>query len=347
MAKLPWKNKISNPAQIGGIETSILDNGPGKGVRIAWINTGTGLRYKVLIDRAMDIGEAFYNEHCLSWISHHGVSAPRPDATNTPMEWLYTFHGGLVTTCGLQNAGAPTDDYGLHGRIANIPAEIESIIQPDPANGKLDFSITGTMKESKVFGPCLELRRTLSGKIGNPEINITDTVTNRANIRSEHIILYHCNFGYPILDEGAEIIYDGKLVSRSVLDTDDERFNSNVDYKKVPAPMKSHKSTGEACAFIDPKADRKGICTTGIYNKKLGFAAMMEFNKSQLPYMTTWHHFGPSEYVLGLEPGSYTSMGAEVAKKDNAMVKLSPGKSAVYELKISIETDKGKIKKML
>ena len=63
--KNPWKNKICNTAQVGGIETSILDNGLGKGVRVAWVNTGTPLRYKVVIDRGMDIAEAFYNEHIL------------------------------------------------------------------------------------------------------------------------------------------------------------------------------------------------------------------------------------------------------------------------------------------
>ena len=55
-----WDGKISNHAQVGGIETSVLDNGLGRGTRIAWINTGTGLRYKVVIDRAMDIADAFY-----------------------------------------------------------------------------------------------------------------------------------------------------------------------------------------------------------------------------------------------------------------------------------------------
>ena len=58
---LNWQNKVNNTAQIGGIETSVLDNGPGKGTRIAWVNTGTGLRYKVVIDRGLDIVDAFYN----------------------------------------------------------------------------------------------------------------------------------------------------------------------------------------------------------------------------------------------------------------------------------------------
>ena len=63
---LNWHNKVNNVAQVGGIETSVLDNGPDKGTRIAWINTGAGLRYKVVIDRGLDIVDAFYNEYSLA-----------------------------------------------------------------------------------------------------------------------------------------------------------------------------------------------------------------------------------------------------------------------------------------
>jgi len=104
-----WKNKISNHVQLGGIETSVIDNGPGKGVRIAWINTGTGLRYKVVIDRAMDIADAFYNQHSLAWISHTGIKLPEP-SFNHGLEWLGTFGGGLLVTCGLTHAGGPEKD---------------------------------------------------------------------------------------------------------------------------------------------------------------------------------------------------------------------------------------------
>ncbi|MEJ2705105.1 MAG: DUF4432 family protein, partial [Sedimentisphaerales bacterium] len=68
-----WRDKVGNVAQVGGIETSVLDNGPGKGTRIAWVNTGGGLRYKVVIDRGLDIVEAFYDRHSLAWLSHAGV----------------------------------------------------------------------------------------------------------------------------------------------------------------------------------------------------------------------------------------------------------------------------------
>ena len=131
----PWSNKISNHTQLGGIETSVLDNGAGRGTRIAWINTGTGLRYKVVLDRAMDIADAFYNQHSLAWISHAGVTSPQPMA-DKGIDWLRTFGGGLLTTCGLSHVGSPETDAfgerGVHGLISNIPAELESIVQPDP-----------------------------------------------------------------------------------------------------------------------------------------------------------------------------------------------------------------------
>ena len=104
-----WQGKVVNPAQIGGIETAILDNGLGRGTRIAWVNTGAGLRYKVVIDRGLDIADAFHNQHSLVWFSHAGITAPRPDA-NKGLEWLWAFAGGLVTTCGLTHVGGPESD---------------------------------------------------------------------------------------------------------------------------------------------------------------------------------------------------------------------------------------------
>lgn len=87
------KNKISNHAQFGGIETSVLDNGAGRGTRIAWINTGTGLRYKIVIDRAMDIADAFYNQYSLAWLNNPGVTPPQP-LSHKGIDWLKTLAAG-------------------------------------------------------------------------------------------------------------------------------------------------------------------------------------------------------------------------------------------------------------
>src|SRR5690606_27502806 len=113
--KEKWRYKLSNSHQLGGIETSVIDNGAGRGVRIAWINTGSGLRYKLVLDRGMDILDAFHNQYSLSWISHGGMSSSQP-FSNQGIDWLRTFGGGLLTTCGLSNAGPPNaDDTGSRG----------------------------------------------------------------------------------------------------------------------------------------------------------------------------------------------------------------------------------------
>ncbi len=337
-----WQDKVGNVAQIGGIETSVLDNGLGKSTRIAWVNTGGGLRYKVVIDRGLDIVEAFHNQHSLAWLSHAGVTAPRPDA-NRGLEWLYSFAGGLITTCGLTHVGGPESDEfgerGLHGRISNLPARIESVIQPDLRTGKLEMSITAVMEQSRVFGPNLELRRTISSTLGEPAIRIHDVVTNLGNTPTPHMILYHCNFGWPLVDEGTDIICKGHWASRG-LDMDNAVFNSKRNFKKCSKPLESHRGGGEGCAFIDVTADKKGMCTVGLHNRKLGLALALKYSKKQLPWLSNWQHWGPGEYVTALEPGTNPPIGQGGAREQKKLIHLAPGKSRSYDLEMAILTDK-------
>ncbi len=331
-------DKISNPLQFGGIETSVLDNGAGRGVRIAWINTGSGLRYKVVIDRAMDIAEAFYNQHGLAWISKAGIRPPE-SAAFVGLEWLRNWGGGLVTTCGLGFMGSPeTDEYGergLHGRISNIPAEIVSIIQPDPQNGQMDFSITGIIRESRVFGPHLELERTISGTLGVAEIRIADRVINRGNAPAPHMLLYHINMGWPLIDKGTQLNWKGKWQSRGS-ELDNEIFYEDGNFRECPDPLDSHQNGGEACAFIDAEADASGNCTCNAFNPQLGIGLEISFIKEQLPWLINWQHWGKGEYVTALEPATNLTLGQSHARKAGSLIILSPGENREYDLKLRI-----------
>jgi hypothetical protein len=343
LAPLPWIDKISNHAQVGGIETSVIDNGAGRGTRIAWINTGTGLRYKVVLDRAMDIADAFYNQHSIAWLSHLGITSPQP-FSHQGIDWLRTFGGGLLVTCGLSHIGGPEEDSfgerGLHGLISNSPAEIESIIQPDPAIGKLDFSITGKIKETKIFGPSLELRRTISGTLGKSSIHIHDEIVNRANTPAPHMLLYHFNFGWPLVDEGAELIWKGELYPRM---SDSKIFREGYDFKKCPAPLEQHSGSVEDVAFIDAVADKEGMCIGGVYNNKLDLGVAIRFSKKQLPWLTNWQHWGKSEYVVGIEPGTNKVIGQAKTREQKELILIEPGASRVYDVELEvIHNDKTK-----
>lgn len=337
MSDQSWKGKISNHAQLGGIETSVLDNGAGRGTRIAWINTGSGLRFKVVLDRAIDIADTFYNRHSLAWLSHAGITATQP-FSNTGLDWLKTFGGGLLTTCGLSHVGGPESDEfgqrGLHGQISNLAAEVESIIQPDPVAGKMDMSITGKMKESQVLGPNLELRRTISATLGSSTIRIHDEVSNRGNTVAPHMLLYHFNFGWPLVDEGTDIIWRGEWKPRE--GTINKIFTEGNNYKKCPSPLQDHSGTGEEVAMIDMASDANGWCTCGLHNSKLGLALSLRFKKEQLPWMINWQHWGNGEYVTGLEPSTNPLIGQAKARERKELIFLQPGETRYYDLELEV-----------
>jgi hypothetical protein len=344
MSQSSWEDKISNSAQVGGIETAVLDNGLGRGNRIAWVNTGSGLRYKVVLDRAMDIGEAFYQQHSLAWLSHAGSTAPDM-FRDEGLDWLKTFGGGLLTTCGLSHVGGPESEdgkvRGLHGRISNTPASIESIVQPDLIMGRKEMSITGRMLETTVFGPTLELKRTISSSIGVSRIVISDTVTNRGNLDVPLMILYHFNFGWPLVDAGSDIVWQGKWRARS--NRDAELFREGNEFRKCPDPVAAHRGAGEAVAFIEPHGDADGKCQCGIVNRGLELATVLQFNRSQLPWLSNWQHWGPGEYVTGLEPGTNPPIGQGKAREENTLIMLRPGEQRQFDISMDVVTEKSKI----
>ncbi len=333
-----WKGKVSNHIQIGGIETAVLDNGNGKGVRVAWINTGSGLRFRVVLDRGMDIADAFFDKYSLAWISHLGVTPPDVSA-NQGIQWFHSFGGGLLTTCGLTHVGGPENDEqgqrGVHDRISHSPAEIVSIRQPDLNRNDLTMSITGRMIQSSTFGPHLELVRTIQADLGSSTFRINDKVTNVGNQQAPHMLLYHCNFGWPLIDEGAELYWEGDLTIPN--EQSREIFENGNDYRVCKNPMENHSGTGEAVAFIDAAPTADGYCTCGVINDRIGLKLGLRFQKSQLPWLTNWQHWGNNEYVTALEPCTHPPIGQAAARKNNTLIFLKPGETKNYELEMSIQ----------
>lgn len=343
-----WKDKISNPLQLGGIETSTLDNGSGRGTRIAWFNTGSGLRYKIVIDRAMDIADAFYNNYSLAWLGHLGITPPQP-FSNLGIDWLKTFGGGLLTTCGLDHVGGPEEDEfgkrGLHGEISNIPAAIESIIQPDPIAGKMEMSITGIIRQTRIFGPSYELRRKISGKLGESRIEIHDEVINRGNMPIPFMVLYHINFGWPLIDQGTKLLWQGSWTSR-----EGERsklFKKGNDFRTCPAPLQDHNGGGEEAAFITPVADSNGNCICGLHNSKIRLAVALKFNKEQLPWLINWQHWAAHEYVTALEPATNPPIGQAMARKHEQLLFIEPGETRQTNLQLEVMADENSITNFL
>jgi len=59
MAQATTPSSCINPQQAGGIESYVFGDGEAFGTRALLVNTGGGLRYRILPDRGLDIDQAF------------------------------------------------------------------------------------------------------------------------------------------------------------------------------------------------------------------------------------------------------------------------------------------------
>ena len=331
------QNKLSNFRQIGGIETSIIDNGPERGTRIAWVNTGSGLTYKLLLDRCMDIGEAYFNGIGLAWIGANGFKKLHPQDRQAD-NWLENFGGGLLSTCGLSNIGnAEINTYGtqfLNGSINRQASELEAIVQPSfENNGRM--SISSITKEQQAFGYQFSLYRTIESYMGSSRIKLKDKVTNTGAYKVPHMLLYHCNFGWPLLDKDSKLFWNGNAISRGIT-KGDQIFNQPGCYE-FRDPIPPAEDQAEACGFIDQLAEQDGYCHCGIINPTIGVKLTISFLKNQLPWLTNWQHWVNKNYVVGLEPGTNPPIGQSKAEEKNQLNYLEPGESRAYEISCSVD----------
>jgi hypothetical protein len=343
--------KFINPAQAGGIERYTIDDGAGRGVRALCVNTGAGLRYRVLAERGLDIDQAFFNAHSLAFLTHKGVT-PAMRGMDRGIDWLRQFPGGLLTSCGPFNIGPPGTDGGeelsLHGVHSGTPAEIESVTQPDPHAGRADMSITGVLRYGSLFGPCVTLRRMIASRLGANWIDVADEFHNAGNQPVPHAWLLHINFGYPLVDAGAEFCYDAKVeplpnpIARA-------RFRAGQPYKKVPAPLDAHRGATEAVAYLYPRPrDRRtGLTTVGLVNRRLGVGVAIDYSTLEFPRCVNWQHWGPGEYVTALEPANGSVEGRWTDRERGVLDRLDPGARKTYRYRIRVVSDRSGLAELL
>src|SRR5713226_3885096 len=85
--------------QVAGVRLVELADGKARGMRVADVYSGSGFRFEVLVDRALDIGAAEFAGRPLAWLFPALGTAAQHEPQG--LGWLRTFGGGLMTTCGL------------------------------------------------------------------------------------------------------------------------------------------------------------------------------------------------------------------------------------------------------
>jgi Domain of unknown function (DUF4432) len=337
------RRRVGNMDQIAAIRTVQLDDGNERPTRAAIIHTGSGLELTVLTDRCLDIASASFCGKAMGWRSTTGDVAPQYFEPEW-LRWLRSYFGGLVTTCGLMNVGAPTEESavlgtGLHGRIGNTPAKNLKITQEWQGQDYV-LSITGTMRETVVFGENLTLTRTVSTKLGEKRFWLHDVVTNEGFSPQKFQLLYHCNIGWPAVDAGSEIISPSKLVAPRDAVAEDGKKNWN----KLDPPIHKY---AEKCYYHEMAPARDGTVTCAIVNDGFkdgdGFGVYLKYYKKELPRFTEWKQMGEQDYVVGFEPCNCGVEGKEIDEKLGLLHTIKPGESKHVRLEFGPVTTKAEV----
>ena len=153
------KGYIGNLSQLVTVRRVTVEEGRAKGTGLIEVKTAGGLELEILPDAGLDIGQCRFRGINMSWLSKNGYDSP---AAFSPYEneFLNTFPGGLLYTCGLRSAGPANRDgeewHPLHGRFHGLQAE-----QVCAETAGDNILVRGTVRETALFGHVLELRRTI------------------------------------------------------------------------------------------------------------------------------------------------------------------------------------------
>ncbi len=334
LSKAEVSRHVGDVSQIAGVRQVTLGDGPENHVRALEFRTGSGLEFDVLADRGMDISRCTYKGRSIAWRS--SSLDQHPSFTNPAgAEWLRTFQGGLLVTCGLTQVGSPNEDkgeqLGVHGRYSGLSARDVSVTQQWDEDEYL-LAASGKVRESRIFGENLSLERTITTWLGANSFRITDTVTNEGFRTWPHMILYHFNIGFPAVAEDSRIY----APSTKCIPRDTAAQTETDQWMTMRPPTKDFT---ERVYFHDMKADDDGWVTMALVNEKLAggpFGVWIRYNQKSLPLFTQWKMNGEGDYVCGLEPGNCWPLGRSDWRKDGRLVELEPGQSVDYEIEVGI-----------
>jgi hypothetical protein len=342
LAKRQVLERVGHISQIAGVKRYRLEEGKKDSVLSVDMKNGAGLEITVLPGRAMDISYASYKGIPLAWISKCGLSSTSY-YEEPGFGWLRNFYGGLLTTCGLTYAGAPCEDegehLGLHGRISNIEADEVS------ANGEwIDndyiMETSGKVTQARVFGENIQLRRTISMKMGENKIKIKDDIENLGFSEQPFMVIYHMNFGFPLLDKDSKLYVTSDEVTGATENAEKSKDNYNVmsgPVNGIEEVVFYHKCYGDDKDY--------GHCT--LVNEKLNIAMMLSFNLDELPKLSEWKMMGQGEFVLGLEPCNCKTLGRSKERNDGTLRFIQPGETKHINIEVEIFEGKDAIEENL
>ena len=350
--RLEIEKRTGSLLQFAGVQQSEFSDGLERGIRCLEFRTGTGFQFKVLIDRAMDVGPVEFCGAAIGWQSPTGFRHPGLHENNDEggLSWLRSM-SGLMQTCGLDHTlfmnADPSEHYhyehrqtvssSLHGRVTNIPAKLTGYGESWEGD-ECTLWCEGIVTQAAVFAEDLQLIRRIEAKVGESAFTIKDRVVNHGFYRTPHMLLYHINVGYPVLDEGSKFLAPIKHTIWASHEDDLEK--QDVGYYTMPPPKKNfHEQVFEHAIVADKNGKVPVALINPDFNNGQGIGLMIEFNKNEFPNLFEWQNLQEGMYALGIEPSSNHVFGKPFARERDELRWLEHGESHEYTTRFQVLVD--------
>ena len=322
-SELPYIGDIS---QLFDVRTYRLCGGRAEGVLAVEIWNGDRLTVTVLPDRGMDIYSVRYNNREMSWHSPAGIVHPAY-YSSAGSQWLRTFQGGFLATCGLEWIGSADPDAapgeGLHGRHNPSPAENISVKTEFDAAGEPVCVISGEVRHALLFGVRYTLKRTFRFRRNENSFSFTDEITNGGFADQPLYLLYHFNLGYPLISETAELLIDPV----ETIPANDYSAAFADEWPKVTPPVPGYRQQNYYHVL---EADSEGFRHYGVRNRAIGTGMTVSFSSPVIDRIFQWKNLASGDYVMGLEPVT-PAMPAGEAEERGDLRFVAPGETVTNE----------------
>ncbi len=325
---------LGNPGNVAGVTPVEYTQGKAKGTAALEVRTGSGLEFTLLPDKCLDIQHLRFRGVTLSQQAKNGLTG---NLWGLPIkgEFNSSVSGGMLFTCGLRNAGPDSVDtdgsyHPVHGKIGVTPAE-NLCARAYWDGDEYIIEVSGTMRESALFGHNLLLHRTITTRLGSNELSIADRLENLSAFEEEFCLLYHFNYGFPFLSEDMKLIFpENEIIPRT-----EQAKAGLLQADKICPPEDDF---FEHVFFRKIKADENGFVTVKAENSALGIGAYISYRQENLPILTQWKSMRSGDYALGIEPCNMYILGRKAERDNGTLPKIGPFETKEFHLKVGAYT---------
>ena len=327
--------RVGDISQLASVQPVELVDGNQRGVRSVNLRNAAGLDLSVVTDRGMAITDLRYQGIPVPFISPVGSVHPAySDLHGT--DWLRTWPGGFLTPCGLTQVGSPgqdgSEELGLHGRLAGIPAH--NVTWGGEWQGdEYLVGVKGVVRETAMFSWNLELtRRVWTGMTGS-SFWIEDRVENLGFTPAPLMILQHINLGFPLVDATTRL----ELPAHTTVARTEVARGGMEHYLEFQDPTPYY---SEQVFYHYLQPDAQGQVEVRLvnpaFNDGQGLGVSLRYALEEYPVLTEWKQMGEGLYAVGIEPGNCRVEGRVLERERGTLQVLKPGESRSFRLQISL-----------